>query len=127
MTPTYEELLVETLPARIENDAQYDAIHARFGELFAKRSLTLAETKLKDLLGVLIQDYDRRDALPREGCSPHEVLQYLLEESGKSASDLLTPVFGSRSHVSEALNGKRPISAEQARKRCNRSLAVAAR
>jgi antitoxin component HigA of HigAB toxin-antitoxin module len=29
---------------------------------------------------------------------------------------MLMPVFGQRSHVHEALNGKRPISATQARK-----------
>jgi hypothetical protein len=35
--------------------------------------------------------------------------------SGKTPAHLL-PVFGQRSHVSEALNGKRQVSLEQARK-----------
>jgi antitoxin component HigA of HigAB toxin-antitoxin module len=43
------------------------------------------------------------------------MLQFLMEHSEKTSADLL-PVFGQRSHVNEALNGKRPISAEQARK-----------
>jgi antitoxin component HigA of HigAB toxin-antitoxin module len=38
-----------------------------------------------------------------------------MEHSQKTPSDLV-PVFGQRSHVNEALNGRRPISAEQARK-----------
>jgi antitoxin component HigA of HigAB toxin-antitoxin module len=42
-------------------------------------------------------------------------LQFLLDHSGKTAAVLL-PVFGQRSHVHEALTGKRPISAPQARK-----------
>jgi len=113
---TYEELLVETLPARIETDEQYDAIHARFGGLFGNRRRTAAEKKLMDLLGLLIQDYDRRNALPAEKSTPAEILQFLVEQSGKSATELLSPVFGQRSHVSEALSGRRSISAEQARK-----------
>jgi HTH-type transcriptional regulator / antitoxin HigA len=116
MIQTYEELLVETLPARIESDDQYDAVHARFGELFSNRRRTTAEKKLMDLLGLLIQDYDRRTALPVAKSTPAEMLQFLVERSGKSAAELLSHVFGQRSHVSEALNGKREISAEQARK-----------
>jgi HTH-type transcriptional regulator/antitoxin HigA len=115
MIQTYEDLLVETLPARIETDDQYDVIHTRFGELFGNRRRTAAEKKLMDLLGLLIQDYDRRNALPAAKSTPAEILQYLVEQSGKSAAELLSPIFGQRSHVSEALSGKRGISAEQAR------------
>lgn len=116
MPATYEELLTETLPARIETDAEYDRIHARFGELFGKTRLSKAEEKLKGLLGILIQDYDRRDPLPREGCTPAEMLQFLVDQSGQSATELLSPIFGQRSHVYEALTGKRPISGPQAKK-----------
>ena len=116
MTRTYEELLSETLPARIETDAEYDALSARFHELFGRRDLTAAERKLKDLLGVLIQDYDHRHKMPPEKVTPAEILEFFVEQSGKSASELLSPIFGTRSHVSEALSGKRPISADQARK-----------
>jgi len=116
MIQTYEDLLVETLPGRIETDEQYDTIHARFGELFGNSRRTAAEKKLMDLLGLLIQDYDRRHAFPVEESTPAEILQFLVEQSGKSATELLSPVFGQRSHVSEALSGKREISAQQARK-----------
>jgi antitoxin component HigA of HigAB toxin-antitoxin module len=67
------------------------------------------------LLAVLVEDYDRRHALPPDGSTPPERLRYLLEISGKTTA-ALAPVFGPRSHVNEALNGKRAISAEQARK-----------
>jgi HTH-type transcriptional regulator/antitoxin HigA len=46
---------------------------------------------------------------------PHELLQALLEESGQRQADLL-PVFGSRSRVSDAVNGKRAISKTQAKR-----------
>jgi len=79
------------------------------------RSRTPDETKLLRLLSLLIQDYDRRHAMPPDDSTPAERLQYLLEVSGKNPADLL-PVFGQRSHVNEALTGKRPVSANQARK-----------
>lgn len=100
---------------RIDTGEQYDAILAKFGELFSKKRLGPAEQKLKDLLGVLIQDYDRRHALPPDNSTPAEILRFLIEQPGRSPTDLL-PIFGQRSHVNEALNGKRKISAEQARR-----------
>jgi antitoxin component HigA of HigAB toxin-antitoxin module len=68
-----------------------------------------------DLLAVLVEDYDRRSAMPPDDSTPAEILQFLMEHSGKAATDLI-PVFGQRSHVNEALNGNRPISAEHAPK-----------
>jgi HTH-type transcriptional regulator/antitoxin HigA len=115
MTPTYEELLLETLPARITAEEQYNSLHSRFGELLGRHRHTKAEEKLMDLLGLLIQDYDRRHGLPPDDSTPAERLEFLLEHSGKAPADLL-PVFGQRSHVNEALTGKRNISAAQARK-----------
>jgi antitoxin component HigA of HigAB toxin-antitoxin module len=73
------------------------------------------ETKLLRLLALLVEDYDRRHALPPDNSTPAEKLQFLLEHSGKTALDL-QPVFGQRSHVHEALTRKRSISAPQARK-----------
>jgi HTH-type transcriptional regulator / antitoxin HigA len=115
MPTTYEELLAETLPARIDTDDEYGRIHARFGKLFAQRRRTQAEDRLMNLLGVLIQDYDHRNPLPPDDSAPAERLQHVLETSRKKPSDL-SPVFGQRSHIYEALTGKRPISAAQARK-----------
>jgi len=112
----YAELLLETEPQIIENRQQYDAIHGRVDALIRRgRSRTPDETKLLRLLSLLIQDYDRRHAMPPDDSTPAERLQYLLEVSGKNPADLL-PVFGQRSHVNEALTGKRPVSANQARK-----------
>lgn len=111
----YEQLLVETLPTRIGTDAQYHSIHARFGELLQKARRSRAEETLMDLLGVLIEDFDRRHSMPPDDGTPGERLRFLMEHAAKQPSDLLS-IFGQRSHVNEALNGKRRISAEQARK-----------
>jgi HTH-type transcriptional regulator/antitoxin HigA len=115
MPATYEELLVEALPKRIEKDADYDRLHRRLSELMRLRKRSAAETELFHLLVLLIQDYDRRHALPPEESKPAQRLQYLMEVSGKKPADLV-PLLGQISHVSEALNGKRPISLDQARK-----------
>lgn len=114
-TATYEELLVETTPSRISNEAEYDALGERLAELVAKRRRSAAEERLTELLCVLVEDYDRRMSEPVEKSTPAERLQYMLECSGKTPADLL-PVFRQRSHVNEALSGKRPVSPEQAKK-----------
>lgn len=115
-TATYEELLIETLPQVIETKALYRQIAGRFGGLIGKgRARSAEETKLLRLLALLVEDYDRRHSLPADNSTPAEKLQLLLEHSGKTANDL-RPIFGQRSHVHEALTGKRSISAPQARK-----------
>jgi HTH-type transcriptional regulator/antitoxin HigA len=115
-TATYDDLLLEVSPQAIETWEQYRLIGRRFGDLLAKsQSRTPEETKLMRLLGILIQDYDRRHAMPPDESTPAERLQYILETSGKKPADLL-PVFGQRSHVNEAIRGKRPISVAQAKK-----------
>jgi HTH-type transcriptional regulator/antitoxin HigA len=113
---SYEELLIEVLPRVIETERQYREIGNRFGELVGKgRMRTREETRLMRWLALLVEDYDRRNAMPPDDGTPAERLRFLMEHSGKQPADLL-PVFGQRSHVNEALNGRRTISAEQARK-----------
>ncbi len=115
-TATYQDLLVETVPEVIGSEAQYRDICARLGDLVGKgRSRSGEETRLMRLLAVLVEDYDRRHAIPADTSTPAERLRFLLEHSGKKPSDLL-PVFGQRSHVNEALNGRREISLEKARR-----------
>lgn len=113
---SYRKLLLEAQPEAIETEKQYETTSRRVGELIRRgRNRTAEETKLLRLLAVLIQEYDRRHAAEPSGDTPAERLQYLLDESGKTPADLL-PIFGQRSHVNEALNGKRPFSATHARK-----------
>lgn len=112
----YEELLCEVRPEVIETGERYQQVSSRLAELVRKgRRRAASETRLMRLLAVLVEDYDRRHALPPDDSVPAEKLGYLLELSGKPPSVLMA-VFGQRSHVNEALTGKRPISAEQARK-----------
>jgi len=104
---TYEKLLVETLPQIIETEKQYREIGDRLGDLVGKRrSHTRDETRLMRLLGLLIEDYDRRHRMPDEDDTPAEKLQFLMAHSGKTAVDLFL-IFGQRSQVSEVLRGER--------------------
>src|SRR5258708_7512213 len=61
---------ISRLPARLDTGEQYDMVRSRFGELLGKRRLTAAEERLMALLGVLIEDYDRRHALPPDDDTP---------------------------------------------------------
>lgn len=62
----------------------------------------------------LIDDYqEQHSIIPK--LKPHELLQAIMEEAGLRQADLLD-IFGSRSRVSDAVNGKRAISKEQAKK-----------
>ena len=103
MSPTYPELLAEIMPEIIESPEQYEAASARYSALLRKKRLTREEDKLERLLGLLLQDYDRRRGMPPDDSTPAELLQFVVEHSGKSAAELLQPVFGQRSHVNEAL------------------------
>lgn len=115
-TLAYAQLLSEVQPEVIETESRYLEVTARLAELVWRGSRrTASETRLLRLLALLVEDYDRRHALPPDDVPPAERLRYLLEVSGRTPADLL-PVFGQRSHVNEALNGKRTLSAEQARK-----------
>src|SRR4051812_45134900 len=115
MPVAYAELLAETQPEVIATDEQYQEALNRVGILARKgKSRTADETKLMRLLSVLIEDYDRRHTQLNDDGAAHERLRHLLEVSGKTPADLL-PIFGQRSHVNEALNGKRPINATHAR------------
>ena len=115
-TASYENLLIETSPEVIETQRQYRVMCQRLGDLIGKAGArTREETKLMRLLALLVEDYDRRHGMPPDDSTPADYLQFLLEHSGMKSADLM-PIFGQRSHVHEALRGKRAISAPQARK-----------
>jgi len=112
----YGRLLHEVLPSVIESGVQYDSISGRLSGLVRKgRHRRPEETRLMKLLAVLVRDYDERQSFPPATMSPQEAIRFLMEHSGKTPADLL-PAVGQRSHVSEALSGKREISLDQARK-----------
>jgi HTH-type transcriptional regulator/antitoxin HigA len=78
------------------------------------------------------REKDRREAQARNGNKiasaaagekipegkPHEIVQFLMAQKGMKQADLV-PVIGSRSQVSDLVDGKRGISKAQAKKLAN--------
>jgi HTH-type transcriptional regulator/antitoxin HigA len=108
-------LLADTLPRVIETPEELERLTREVEPLLDKGDRrTAEEEELCRLVLKLIDDYQRTHTLIPT-FKPNELLRALLEESGKRQVDLL-PVFGSRSRVSDAVNGKRAISKAQAKR-----------
>ena len=111
----YAALLSETLPRVISTSEELERLARQIEPLLDKGARRTPEEEALCCLSLkLIDDYQQtRRSIP--DMKPHELLQALLEESGKRQADLL-PLFGSRSRVSDAVNGKRAISKSQAKR-----------
>ena len=111
----YAELLSDTLPRVIENDAELERVAQSVEPLLEKgEHRTREEEALCSLLLRLIEDYQQTHRrIPK--LTPNEALGALLEARNLRQADLL-PIFGSRSRISDAVNGKREISKAHARK-----------
>ncbi len=111
----YAALLSSALPRIIENDAELQQVTESLEPLLDKGARRTAEEEaLCRLLIRLIEDYQQsHPIIPK--LEPKEALEALLEARNLRQVDLL-PIFGSRSRVSDAVNGKREISKSQARK-----------
>jgi HTH-type transcriptional regulator/antitoxin HigA len=108
-------LLAKAAPRVITSGEELERASQLVEPLLKKgEARTPEETALCDLMLKLIDDYQERHTIISD-LAPHELLQALLEESGKRQADLV-PIFGSRSRASDAVNGKRAISKEQAKR-----------
>lgn len=61
-----------------------------------------------EVLALLVEDYEKR-TFPIEQPDPVEAIRFRLEQAGKESKDLVS-ILGSRSRVSEVLNGKRGLT-----------------
>jgi HTH-type transcriptional regulator/antitoxin HigA len=67
-----------------------------------------------EVLSILIQTYEK-EHFPIEHPNPIDAILFRLDQMGLKKSDL-TKILGSRSRVSEVLNGKRKLSLDMIRK-----------
>lgn len=113
--PAYAELLVKLPPKVIRTEAENEHfLQALYQLEFRKGTLTSEEKELADLLTLLIEDFeDKYYQLPK--AKPLEVLSFLMDQHGLKQKDL-TDIFGSRSIVSEVLNGKRELNKQHIRR-----------
>ncbi len=113
----YVDLLARYQPKLIESEKEYrDALSVVEYFVF-KKERTIEELALYDLTLLLVRSYESQIS-PMDDWrsqSPHEMLQYLLETSGRKQADLVG-IIGSSGVVSEVVNGKRTISKSQAKK-----------
>ena len=107
--PEYSRLLARVSPKVIRNEKENEIYTQALYELDRRSAkLTSAEKELAELLTLLIEDFESKHyALPR--AKPLEVLRFLMEQHELKQKDLLD-VFGTRSIVSEVLNGKRKLN-----------------
>jgi HTH-type transcriptional regulator / antitoxin HigA len=113
----YTELLAKYQPKIIETEEEYRQTLAVVEYFVFKKDRSPEELALYDLTIMLVKDYESK-ICPMDDWrtqSPTEMLQYLLETSGKRQADLVG-VIGSSGIVSEFVNGKRAISKSQAKK-----------
>src|SRR5271156_5526546 len=113
-TVDYPGLLSKHCPAVIHPRAEHKHHLADLEQMFQKPSLTGAEQRYCELLGVLIEDYEKRTFPLKSKAGPIEVLKELMAANGLQQKDLLD-VFKHKTMVSEILGGKRPLSVEHIR------------
>jgi HTH-type transcriptional regulator / antitoxin HigA len=104
----YAQLLTKYQPKVIETEQEYRQALTVVEYFVFKKERTLEELALYDLALMLVKDYESK-ICPMDDWrtqSPTEMLQYLLESSGKKQSDLVG-IIGSSGIVSEVVNGKR--------------------
>lgn len=108
--PEYAELLARTLPSVIHSEKENERYLAMLEELDQKGKLTSAEQRLAELLTLLIENFEER-AYALRPAKPRDILNELIEANNLKQKDLVD-VFGTRSIVSEVLNGKRGLTIE---------------
>ncbi|WP_025155291.1 helix-turn-helix domain-containing protein [Morganella morganii] len=96
-------------PKVIKSREQYREYMNEFMSFFGKNLDDNEDLKDRyELLGVLIQDYERKE-FPPEKPSALDAILFEMDQRGLSQKDMVE-YFGSRPKVSEVLNGKRGLS-----------------
>src|SRR5260370_6035502 len=112
-TRKYGRLLAKAAPVVIDSDQDYERMLAQVAKLMTKK-LSPEEDKLFDLMVTLIEDYEN-EHYQLKASTPRGILRELMEARAVKSRDL-SNVIGSKSHVSDILNGRREISKGQAKK-----------
>jgi HTH-type transcriptional regulator/antitoxin HigA len=112
----YGKLLSQTLPGVIRTEDEYDEMLKKIYGLTNKgeENLSPEETRLLELMSVLVEEYEAKNHEPIPDAEPYEVLNFLMEDRGLKPKDLYE-IFGSRGYTSDVLSGKRSISKEKAK------------
>ena len=110
----YPRLLRKNAPAVIHSKAEHRRCLAELERIFRKPSPSPAELRLGELLGVLIEDYEKRAFLLKAKADPVDLIKELMAANRLQQKDLLD-VFKHKTLISEILGRKRPLSLEHIR------------
>src|SRR5688572_24442164 len=94
----------------IKTEGDYNAALNRVGELMDAEPGSEADAEL-DVLATLVSAYED-EHFPIEAPDPVEAIRFRMEQKGLGRKDL-EPYLGSRSKVSEVLNGRRNLTMKQ--------------
>ena len=109
VSPEYRSLLIKFRPKVIRTEKENEEYIQVLYDLDRRdKKLTTAEKELAALLALLIEDFEeKRYNLPR--AKPLEVIEFLMDQHELKQKDLVEE-FGTRSIVSEVLNGRRELN-----------------
>ncbi len=109
VSPEYRSLLIKFRPKVIRTEKENEEYIQVLYDLDRRdKKLTTAEKELAALLTLLIEDFEeKRYNLPR--AKPLEVIEFLMDQHELKQKDLVEE-FGTRSIVSEVLNGRRELN-----------------
>lgn len=110
-TDIYGKLLAETAPGVIDSDTEYERLESVFNDLISKGedNLSAEEFRLYELIGNLLEDFEKRTLPPLDARLPLDALRSLMRENKLRQKDIVQ-CFGTQSVASEVLSGKRNIS-----------------
>ena len=106
----------------IKNEKDYDAALSRIEQLMDAKSGT-AEMDELELLTALVEMYEERH-FPMNPPDPVDAIKFRMAQLKLVQKDMI-PYFGTKSKVSEVLNGKRPLSLAMMRS-LNKGLGISA-
>jgi len=106
----------------IKNEKDYDAALSRIEQLMNAKSGTTEMDEL-ELLTALVEMYEERN-FSISPPDPIDAIRFRMEQLGLAQKDLV-PYIGTKSKVSEVLNGKRPLTLAMMRS-LNKSLGISA-
>lgn len=100
-----------TLFRRISTEDEYDEALAALEALMLQDDSTPDDNRDIETLAILLQEYEER-VLPPISTTALAAIRFRMDQQDLEPKDLI-PALGSRSRVSEVLNGKRPLSLRQ--------------
>ncbi|MBN1621851.1 MAG: hypothetical protein JW871_04590 [Endomicrobiales bacterium] len=106
----------------IKNEEDYNLALSRIEELMDAEQGTDEMDEL-ELLTALVEMYEQKQ-YPIDWPDPVEAIKFRMEQMGLAQKDMV-PYFGSKSKVSEVLNGKRPLTLSMMRE-LNKGLGIPA-